>query len=248
MTDFSYQLYSSRNFPPLDQTLEMLKRNGYAQVEGYGGVYADPKATRAALDANGLTMPSGHFSIDLLEKEQQKVLDIAGTLGMKAIYCPHLAVDLRPTDAAGWSAFGERLEAAYATFSEAGYIFGWHNHDFEFKTLPDNSLPQKLIFDAAPSISWEADIAWIIRGGRDPLQWIENYGSRISAVHVKDIAAPSQNTNEDGWADVGYGTVDWRALTAALKDTPVQYFIMEHDNPSDDERFARRSIATVKTF
>ena len=73
MTDFSYQLYSSRNFPPLDQTLEMLKRNGYAQVEGYGGVYADPKATRAALDANGLSMPSGHFSIDLLEKEQQKV-------------------------------------------------------------------------------------------------------------------------------------------------------------------------------
>ncbi|WP_457299745.1 sugar phosphate isomerase/epimerase family protein [Phyllobacterium sp. P5_D12] len=248
MTDFSYQLYSSRNFPPLDQTLEMLKRNGYAQVEGYGGVYADPKATRAALDANGLIMPSGHFSIDLLEREQQKVLDIAGTLGIKAIYCPHLALNLRPTDAAGWSTFGERLEAAYATYSKAGYIFGWHNHDFEFKALPDGSIPQKLIFDAAPSISWEADIAWIIRGGGDPFQWIESYGSRISAVHVKDIAAPGQNTNEDGWADVGYGTVDWKALTSTLRDTSAQYFIMEHDNPSDDERFARRSIGTLKAF
>ncbi len=103
MTDLSYQLYSSRNFPPLDQTLEMLKRNGYAQVEGYGAIYGDPTATRTSLDAHGLAMPTGHFSIDLLEKEQQKVLDIAGTLGMKAIYCPHLAVDLRPTDAAGWS-------------------------------------------------------------------------------------------------------------------------------------------------
>jgi sugar phosphate isomerase/epimerase len=248
VTDFSYQLYSSRNFPPADKTLEMLKRNGYAQVEGYGGVYADAKATRAALDANGLTMPSGHFSIDLLEQEPQKVLDIAGTLGMKAIYCPHLAVDLRPTDAAGWSAFGERLEAAYATYSKAGYIFGWHNHDFEFKALPDGSIPQKLIFVAAPSISWEADIAWIIRGGGDPFQWVESYGSRISAVHVKDIAAPGQNTNEDGWADVGYGTVHWKALTSTLRDTPAQYFIMEHDNPSDDERFARRSIGTLKAF
>lgn len=248
MTDLSYQLYSSRNFPPLDQTLEMLKRNGYAQVEGYGGVYADPKATKAALDANGLAMPTGHFGIDLLEKEQQKVLDIAGTLGMKAIYCPHLAADLRPSDAAGWSAFGKRLEAAHATYSKAGYTFGWHNHDFEFKALADGSIPQKLIFDAAPSISWEADIAWIIRGGGDPFQWIENYGSRISAVHVKDIAASGQNTNEDGWADVGYGTVDWKALIKVLKGTPVRYFIMEHDNPSDDERFARRSIATVKAF
>jgi sugar phosphate isomerase/epimerase len=248
VTDLSYQLYSSRNFPPLNQTLEMLKRNGYTQVEGYGGVYADPKATRSALDANGLTMPTGHFSIDLLENEQQKVLDIAGTLGMKAIYCPHLAVDLRPSDAAGWSAFGERLEAAHATYSKAGYAFGWHNHDFEFKALADGLIPQELIFDAAPSISWEADIAWIIRGGADPLQWIGRYGSRISAVHVKDIAAAGQNTNEDGWADVGYGTVDWKALMTVLKDTPVRYFIMEHDNPSDDERFARRSIATVKVF
>ncbi len=248
MTDLSYQLYSSRNFPPLDQTLAMLKRNGYAQVEGYGGVYADPQATRAALDAEGLAMPSGHFSIDLLENEPQKVLDIAGTLGMKAIYCPHLAADLRPTGSAGWTAFGERLEAAHATYSKAGYIFGWHNHDFEFKALEDGSLPQKLIFDAAPSISWEADIAWIIRGGGDPFQWVRDYGRRISAVHVKDIAPAGENTNEDGWADVGHGTVDWKALMAALRDTPVRYFIMEHDNPSDDERFARRSIASVKAY
>lgn len=167
---------------------------------------------------------------------------------MKAIYCPHLAVEQRPSDASGWSDFGKRLEAAHATYSKAGYIFGWHNHDFEFKALPDGSIPQKLILDAAPSISWEADIAWIIRGGADPFRWIGDYGSRISAVHVKDIATAGENTKEDGWADVGYGTVDWKALFAALKATPVRYFVMEHDNPSDDERFARRSIATVKAF
>ncbi|MGH6862609.1 MAG: sugar phosphate isomerase/epimerase family protein, partial [Phyllobacterium sp.] len=164
MTAFSYQLYSSRNFPPLDRTLEMVKRNGYAQVEGYGGVYADPKATKAALDANGLTMPTGHFSIDLLENEPQKVLDIAGTLGLEAIYCPHLALELRPDDASGWTAFGQRLEAAHTVYSKEGYVFGWHNHDFEFMALADGSVPQQLIFDAAPSISWEADIAWVIRG------------------------------------------------------------------------------------
>lgn len=248
MTDFSYQLYSSRNFPPLDTTLGMLKRNGYARVEGYGALYTEPRAIRAALDANGLTMPSGHFSIDLLENEPQKVLDIAGMLGMKAIYCPHLAIEQRPADAAGWSAFGERLEAAHAVYSKAGYVFGWHNHDFEFKALPDGAIPQKLIFDAAPSISWEADIAWIIRGGADPFQWIENHGKRISAVHIKDIAPSGENADEDGWADVGHGTVDWKALLTALRATPVRYFIMEHDNPSDHERFARRSIATVKAF
>ncbi|UGY11677.1 sugar phosphate isomerase/epimerase family protein [Phyllobacterium pellucidum] len=248
MTDFSYQLYSSRSFPPLEKTFSMLKRHGYAQVEGFGAVYADPKATRAALDANGLAMPTGHFSIDLLENEPQKVLDIAGTLGMKAIFCPHLAPDLRPADREGWLAFGERLERAHATYSKAGYVFGWHNHDFEFKALADGSLPQDAIFAAAPSIAWEADIAWIIRAGADPVQWIKGHGDRIVAVHVKDIAGPGENANEDGWADVGHGTVDWKGLMGTLRETPAQYFIMEHDNPSDDERFARRSIATVKSY
>jgi sugar phosphate isomerase/epimerase len=247
-TPWSFQLYSARNFLPWDKILKMVAQVGYSRVEGFGGVYADAVAFRKELDANGLTMPSGHFAMDLLENDFDGAAKIAKTLGVQQIICPHIAADARPADAAGWQAFGKRLGKVGDDARKAGFEFGWHNHDFEFKTLPDNSLPQKLIFDAAPSISWEADIAWIIRSGGDPLQWIENYGSRISAVHVKDIAAPGQNTNEDGWADVGYGTVDWRALTAALRETPVQYFIMEHDNPSDDERFARRSIATVKTF
>jgi hypothetical protein len=35
MTDYSYQLYSSRNFGPLPETLRMLAELGYKQVEGY---------------------------------------------------------------------------------------------------------------------------------------------------------------------------------------------------------------------
>ena len=35
----SYQLYSSRNFPPLADTLRMLRTAGYEAVEGFGGIY-----------------------------------------------------------------------------------------------------------------------------------------------------------------------------------------------------------------
>ena len=62
------------------------------------------------------------------------------------------------------------------------------------------------------------DVAWVIRGGADPLKWIADYGQRITAVHVKDIAPAGENANEDGWADVGHGTVDWRGLIKALKE------------------------------
>ena len=73
------------------------------------------------------------------------------------------------------------------------------------------------MLDAAPGIGWEMDVAWVIRGGADPLKWIAEYGPRITAVHVKDIAPAGQNANEDGWADVGHGTVDWAGLIKAFR-------------------------------
>ncbi|MCX8571713.1 MULTISPECIES: sugar phosphate isomerase/epimerase [Hyphomicrobiales] len=247
--DWSFQLYSARNYQPWDKVLQALASVGYKEVEGYGGVYDDPQAFRALLDRNGLSMPSGHFGIDLLEQDFARAATIATTLGMKLIACPWLEVVDRPTDADGWRAFGKRLGAIGAKARDAGFDFAWHNHDFEFLTLAGGLVPQRLILEAAPDIGWEMDVAWVIRGGSDPLHWIEEFGPRILAAHVKDIAPHGQAADEDGWSDVGHGTVDWAGLVVALrKRTPARYFIMEHDNPADFERFARRSIATAKTF
>ena len=82
----SFQLYSARNHPPMSATLEMLGRIGYKEVEGYGGydavagyggVFGDVKNMRAMMDANGLTMPTSHCSLDMLEKDKRGVMRIA---------------------------------------------------------------------------------------------------------------------------------------------------------------------------
>jgi sugar phosphate isomerase/epimerase len=130
---------------------------------------------------------------------------------------------------------GEKVRAA-------GLAFGWHNHDFELVPLADGSVPMQIILENAPGIDWEADIAWIIRGGGDPMDWIARHGSRITAAHVKDIAPAGECTDEDGWADVGHGVVDWRGIKTALVSAGTGLFVMEHDNPSDNTRFATRSI------
>lgn len=253
MTKLGFQLYSARNFQPFSNVFPQLAKAGYGEVEGYGALYgaldeAGLEALRKELLANGLTMPTGHFGIDMLEKEPHRVLEIATALGIKAIYCPHLVADQRPTDAAGWFSFGQRLQAAGKSFRDAGFDFGWHNHDFEFKALSDGSTPQEQIFAGGPELSWEADIAWIIRGGADPFAWIESYGKRITAVHVKDIAPAGENADEDGWADLGHGTVPWADLMAALKQTPARYYVLEHDNPNDIGRLIRRSIVAFNSY
>ncbi|MBB3441573.1 sugar phosphate isomerase/epimerase [Sinorhizobium sp. B11] len=254
MTKLSYQLYSARNFPPLSTIFEKLGKAGYAEVEGFGGIYAELdeaglKSLRADLDKNGLVMATGHFSPDFLDGNVEKSLQIAKILGMDSIYAPHLMPDQRPTDAAGWLAFGKRLQEMSKPYKDAGYEFGWHNHDFEFVKLSDGSLPIERIFEGAPGITWEADIAWVVRGGADPYAWVEKLGDRISAVHVKDIAPAGEATDEGGWADVGHGTIGWAKLLPVVKaKTKAKHFVVEHDNPNDIDRNITRSIASFKTY
>jgi len=247
--DWSFQLYSARNYQPWSTVVKTLGRLGYTQVEGFGPVYENPARFRAELDASGLAMPSGHFSIDALENDFATVKSTASTMGMKLIVCPYLVAEQRPSDRAGWSAFGSRLAEAGKRVNDAGYGFAWHNHDFEFAKLPDGTTPLQHIMDAAPDMGLEFDVAWCVRGGDVPWPAIDTYGPRILAVHVKDIAKPGENLDEDGWADIGYGTIDWKTLVTTLKaKTPAKYFIIEQDNPNDFERFAKRSLETVKGF
>ncbi len=247
----NYQLYSSRNFPPLADTLKMLAELGYDGAEGFGGLYAD-KAGLAALSTglktNGLVMKSGHFGLDQVEDTPDWAIEVAKTLGMDTVIVPWLHPDLRPTTGKGWQDLGARLQKAGAPLRAAGLDFGWHNHDFEFVKTADGVIPQAAFFEGGPDLKWEMDVAWVVRGGADPLAWIKDHAGRIVAAHVKDIAPAGECTDEDGWADVGHGVVDWKGIHAALRGIGVSNFVIEHDNPSDDRRFASRSLASIKAL
>ncbi len=248
---FSYQLYSSRNFPPLSEVLVMLAKAGYQGVEGYGELYANSASLlhlAEALHTSGLVMPSGHFDLEQVEDSPNWVLTVAKTLGMQTVVVPWLEPHQRPKDARGWWELGTLLQAASAPLRAEGLNFAWHNHDFEFVKTPEGVIPQEALLEGGPGLKWEMDVAWVIKGGEDPLAWIAAHGHRLVAAHVKDIAPAGQNPDEEGWADVGHGTVDWKTILAALRAVGVSNFIMEHDNPSDDARFARRALVSVKSY
>lgn len=241
----SFQLYSAHKFPPLKDTLALLARIGYREVEGFGGLYDKPEALRKLLDKNGLVMPTGHFSIDMLEGDRPAVLALANTLGMRHVYAPYIQPEQRPKNAAGYRKLGKRLAAIGEWVRSEGFSFGWHNHDFEFIKLESGEMPIDILFEAAPMMDWECDVAWIARAKANPIAWIKRYAGRITSVHVKDIAPKGQCLDEDGWADAGQGSVNWTAAFAALKSSRTLHYIMEHDNPNDLERFATRSFDYV---
>ncbi|SJZ68705.1 sugar phosphate isomerase/epimerase family protein [Consotaella salsifontis] len=246
LTDsLSFQLYSARN-DDTEKTLQMLAEAGYTNVETFGANYEDPSGFRALLDGHGLGAKSGHFALAMVEGEPQRVIDICRTLGIETVVVPFLPLEERPTDAAGWQAIGARLAALKPLYGKEGLGLAWHNHDFEFQALADGSYPIEHIL--GEEIDWEADVAWMERAGAYSENWLKHFSGRVVAVHVKDIAPEGEKADEDGWADVGTGTVDWDALWPIAVEAGARLMIAEHDKPADAARFARVSIAKMKAL
>src|SRR6218665_600613 len=176
--DFSFQLYSARNFPPLDDVLGRLSHFGYKQVEGFGGLYAEADALAASLKKYGLTMPTGHFGLTQL-LDTDAALKTAETLGIKYLYCPAIPKEERENQPESrWVQLGETLAKLGETFRKRGFGFGWHNHAFEFAPLPNGKLPMDILLETAAHNEWEMDVAWVVKGGQDPLTWIKKYRGR----------------------------------------------------------------------
>ncbi|MEM1388019.1 MAG: sugar phosphate isomerase/epimerase [Pseudomonadota bacterium] len=241
----SYQLYTSRDAGPLNQTLAMLGQAGLDHVEGYEALLGDP-ALDAGLRQHGLSMPSAHISLAALE--DGRALDWASRYALEAVFVPYVPPEARPTDAPGWAALARRVVASGADLRGLGVAVGWHNHDFEFAPLLDGRAPVAVMAEAAPDLVFELDLGWIARAGHAPLAWIDLLRGRIAAAHIKDLAAPGQAPDEEGWADLGQGVLDYAAIAAALRAAQVPLWVLEHDRPSDATRFATRSVAAARAL
>lgn len=243
----SYQLYSSRNFPPVEAHLPILKALGYDAIEPWPPAYAEnPGAFRNALDRADLKCFGFHLPLTDLESDPDECVRTALALGAKHLIPPYVAAEDRRNTTEFWLGVGNVLRRAQEIASGHGLRVLWHNHDFEYSALPDGSRPIDRILEAGgKDVGYEADIGWMTRAGVPIETEFERYGDRIFAIHVKD-SAPFGVVEDDGWTATGDGIIDWKSLLPLFRNTPADYVVAEHDNPSDWQRFAERSIRYVK--
>jgi sugar phosphate isomerase/epimerase len=128
---------------------------------------------------------------------------------------------------------------------DAGLTVAYHNQDYEFEMLEDGSTPLNHLLTADPDLLLELDLGWAWRAGRDPVQLIEQYASRLWAVHLKDVAPFGQKREEHGWADVGTGVLPWTQIWQALNQASVPLRFVEHNGPADHWRFADQSKGMI---
>ncbi|GJG86360.1 hypothetical protein tb265_15410 [Gemmatimonadetes bacterium T265] len=231
------QLYTARSLMATDVegTLGALAKIGYKEVEFAGYYNRDPKALRSTLDGLGLTAPSAHIPLDVLRTGLGPALDAAAVLGHQYIVCPFVMPDQRNAD--GFRRIIDDLGRIGGEVKARGMQLAYHNHDFEFKPLPDGKLPYDLMLAGtdASLVKMEIDLYWITFAGKDPLAYISADPARYPLCHVKDL---SRTGGTPHMADVGQGSIDFRNIFAHAQ---FQHYFVERDDTKDPLASARVS-------
>lgn len=234
VANLAVQMYSLRELSePLDAVLAGLAEAGYSGIETVGtqGVTADE--LKALLEKHGLRVASSHVGLDAAEADLPGVIAFNKAVGNDTIVIPWVAPTDRSDAAADWQALGARLGTLAKASENEGVQLLYHNHDFEMKEIDGKLVLEHILDGAGGGLGLELDLAWVVRGNKDPLEMLQKFSGKIKRVHVKDIAPAGENADEDGWAAVGSGTLDWEALLPAARAAGAEWYVVEHDKPAD---------------
>jgi sugar phosphate isomerase/epimerase len=231
------QLYTVRDLMKADLpgTLRKVAQVGYKEVEFAGYFGRTPAQIKALLKQNGLTSPSSHIGLDILEKDSVRAFADAKAIGHSWVTMPYIPEERRKT-MDDWNKIIDLLNQLGPQAKAAGLRLAYHNHDFEIR--PVNGVrPLDIMLDKTdPSlVDFEMDLYWVVFGGGDPLDFFARHPHRFAMVHVKDSSGPPDNKI----VDVGKGTIDFKKIFDQSNKAGIKHYFVEHDQPADP-------IATIR--
>jgi sugar phosphate isomerase/epimerase len=228
------QLYTLRESIPNDPkgVLKKVAEFGYKELETYA--YGDGKIFGMAfadfgkyVKDLGMKVCSGHYGLNQItsDKWEQAVTD-AKSIGQQYMIMPYLQdVDRKSID--DYKKHCESLNKAGEVCNKHGIRFGYHNHAFEFETM-EGQVPYDLMLkELDPKlVGMELDLYWVVRAGLDPITMFEKHPGRFEQWHVKDM----DKSNKDRNADVGTGSIDFKAIFAKAKLSGMKHFYVEQES------------------
>jgi sugar phosphate isomerase/epimerase len=231
------QLYSVRDLMKADMpgTLAKVASIGYKEVEFAGYFGRTPAQVRALLKKNGLSSPSTHIGLDILEKDSVRAFADAKAIGHQWVIVPYIPEERRKT-LDDWKNITTLLNQLGPQAKAAGLRLGYHNHDFEIRSVEGQRPLDYMLDHTDPSlVDFEMDLYWVVFGGGDPIDFFNRHPKRFALVHVKDSSGPPDNK----MVDVGKGTIDFRTIFASSDKAGIKHYFVEHDQPADP-------IATIR--
>jgi sugar phosphate isomerase/epimerase len=148
----------------------------------------------------------------------------------------------RKTDAQ-LDAQAELLRRIMDLCRDNGVELNLHNHTYE---VEDNMHDLAGTVERIPEVKLGPDLNWLVRGGVDPVDFIQAFRERIVFLHIRD-------QNADGtWSEaVGEGDMDYVAIGRALRavrfsgDAVIE---LAHERNFEPTRPLRESLRMSRTY
>jgi sugar phosphate isomerase/epimerase len=251
------QLYSIRDAMKTDPagSLKKIADMGYVHVEHanyvdrkfYGYTAKEFKKLLADLD---LQMQSGHTVMtaqdwddskkDFTDKWKYTVED-AATVGQKYVISPWLDENLRNDP--------DKLKKMMDQFNKCGELckassmkFGYHNHNFEFKTkIGDGTLYDYILANTDPAlVAQQMDIGNMLGAGGIALDLLKKYPGRFELMHVKDEIKSDTGQGMDGYDStvLGQGVMPVKEIIKTARNLGgTTWFIIEQESYQGKDPF-----------
>ena len=252
-TPLGVQLFTIRNQAELDlvSVLRQVREIGYSEIETYSGLYkrAAPELRRIAEDA-GLHIPSGIFDYDDFDQK----FGYAKDLGVRWMVCPSVPGNLWGS-LDGFRIAAKRFNEWGRRARQSGMRFAFHNHNYEFREFDGKTGYDVLVEETDPQlVFFEVDCYWIVQAGQDLLRMLQRLGKRVRLLHLKDRkpgfpASTDLDSAASHFTEVGYGSIDWRAVLTEAERLQVEHYYVEQDetpgNPIDSIRSSYQYLRTM---
>jgi len=103
------------------------------------------------------------------------------------------------------------LEKLIALCNENGIVLNLHNHTYE---VENNEHDLNGTLARIPEVKLGPDLNWLVRGGVDPVGFIQRHSDRIVFIHLRDQKSDGKWTEAMGEGDMDHGAIA-RALEEA---------------------------------
>lgn len=232
------QLYSLRNQIKelgVEEVLKMVAKAGYSCVEFAGFYGLTPKEMKALLDKYHLEGISAHIKIDEIIPQ----LDYIDEIGIKSVYIPWMSGDDLKNN---MDALVEQIKTVKKELDKRGVVFGYHNHDQEYRNGED--LVKQLL-DKTEGFYSEIDTYWVKMAGLDPVEKMKEYGDRLKCLHIKELKTVGVKTDPN--PVVGEGCVGFKEIFDLGNKMGIQLAILEVEGfPCEPAEYLKRSYENMK--
>jgi sugar phosphate isomerase/epimerase len=232
-SQISLQLYSLRAMRDAARMFAAAADAGYQAVELLATHLVAPAVTKRQLAARALVAPSAHVGLRLLRSRITQVLEACDEIGVAELIVSSVPRWRRYGGDHYWRRVGVELVDLATKIEESTCVrLGYHNHGWEFRSLPRGGTPIERVFaaDMVHVLRWQLDLNWLLRAGQDPYRWLEFGRGRISSVHV------------------GEPNADFASLLQGFERIGVNRLVVELDNPGQPEAMCRHSLEAILAF